>query len=282
MIAEVIEDQLSLNATLPRTLGALFFKPGFLSREYVDGRIQRYVPPFRLYLACSVVFFLLLSFLARSEQRVTVSGKEVLDDSLSVAELIARNDSLRMSAGADSGRAFAGLIIGADTTHAPSARIEGHDLARVHTSWPQLDSLANRKIRELMALPPREAWRQFMGALLQRAPTVIFLMLPCYALLLQLLYFRRRKYYVEHFVFGLHTHAFAFVLFTVILLASRISWLGGPLMLWLICYGYLALRRYYGDGWLSSLFKYAVLGALYSVVLASGLLLTVIAALLLG
>jgi len=55
-----------------------------------------------------------------------------------------------------------------------------------------------------------------------------------------------------------------------------------PLLLWLVLYGYLALKRYYGQGWLRTLIKYGVLGLLYSVVLAAGVTLTAFAALLLA
>src|SRR5690606_10736791 len=65
MLAEVLEDQFALDSTLPRTLGSLLFRPGHLSSEYVGGRVNRYVPPFRLYLASSVLFFLLLTFFIR-------------------------------------------------------------------------------------------------------------------------------------------------------------------------------------------------------------------------
>jgi hypothetical protein len=59
---EVLEDQFILDKRLPRTLGALFFKPGHMTVEHVNGRIVRYIHPFRLYLVSSLIFFLLLSF----------------------------------------------------------------------------------------------------------------------------------------------------------------------------------------------------------------------------
>lgn len=62
LIMEVLEDQFILDKRLPRTLGALFFKPGHMTVEHVNGRIVRYIHPFRLYLVSSLLFFLLLSF----------------------------------------------------------------------------------------------------------------------------------------------------------------------------------------------------------------------------
>jgi hypothetical protein len=62
MAAEALEDELTVDHRLPRTLHALFIRPGQLTVDYVNGRIVRYIRPFRLYLVSSVIFFLLLSF----------------------------------------------------------------------------------------------------------------------------------------------------------------------------------------------------------------------------
>src|SRR5690606_19705106 len=93
---------------------------------------------------------------------------------------------------------------------------------------------------------------------LQRLPTAVFLMLPAFALLLKLLYVRRKRYYVEHFVFGLHTHAFTFLMFTIMLL-GRTNWIRLPATLWMLAYFFLAMKRYYGQGWLKTTLKYIVL-----------------------
>jgi hypothetical protein len=79
LLADVLEDQLVLNRALPRTIGALLFRPGFLTSEYVRGRIVRYIAPFRLYLVSSVVFFLLLSFVGLQGLQVgmTASSDDV-------------------------------------------------------------------------------------------------------------------------------------------------------------------------------------------------------------
>src|SRR4051812_49297343 len=60
LLADTVED-LTLTSELPRTLKALFFKPGFLTLEYSAGRIARYIPPVRLSLAASLLFFLIVS-----------------------------------------------------------------------------------------------------------------------------------------------------------------------------------------------------------------------------
>src|SRR5690349_19840690 len=56
-----MEDVTHADSRLWRTLWALLFKPGFLTRQFLDGRRASYLPPVRLYLVLSVVFFLWFS-----------------------------------------------------------------------------------------------------------------------------------------------------------------------------------------------------------------------------
>lgn len=64
-------DVTHLDGRLWRTLAILFARPGALTREYFDGRRARYLPPVRLYLVLSILFFALalpeaLGILARA------------------------------------------------------------------------------------------------------------------------------------------------------------------------------------------------------------------------
>ncbi|MGH8201850.1 MAG: DUF3667 domain-containing protein [Steroidobacteraceae bacterium] len=56
---EAFEDFTHADSRLSRTLGALLFRPGFLTREFLEGRRARYLPPVRLYLVLSVAFFVI-------------------------------------------------------------------------------------------------------------------------------------------------------------------------------------------------------------------------------
>jgi hypothetical protein len=62
LIHEAMEGLTHADSRLWRTLVLLWFKPGKLTNEFVAGRRAAYVPPFRLYLILSIIFFLLMSF----------------------------------------------------------------------------------------------------------------------------------------------------------------------------------------------------------------------------
>jgi hypothetical protein len=152
----------------------------------------------------------------------------------------------------------------------------------VRTGWGAADSLLARRGRELGELTLVEAREAVGAAMLRRAPTAMFLVLPVFALLLKLLHLRRGRYYVEHFVFGLHTHAFAFVLFTLMLFLGGVPGVVPAAILWLLLYLLLAMKRFYGQGWPVTLLKYGALGVMYSVVFVAGVVVSVMVALLLG
>ena len=65
LISEILGELGSWDSRLLRTMVPLLFRPAYLSNEYIVGRRVRYVPPIRLYLFVSLIFFLTLTFVAR-------------------------------------------------------------------------------------------------------------------------------------------------------------------------------------------------------------------------
>jgi hypothetical protein len=64
VIMHLLDDIFSFDSRASRTIWPLMIKPGFLTSEYIQGRRVHYVPPIRLYLFISIVFFLSLKFIA--------------------------------------------------------------------------------------------------------------------------------------------------------------------------------------------------------------------------
>ena len=62
LLQEAFGDLLELDSRLWRTLVPLLTKPGQLTKDYLEGRRARYMPPFRTYLVLSVLFFVVAFF----------------------------------------------------------------------------------------------------------------------------------------------------------------------------------------------------------------------------
>ncbi len=74
MIREASDIIVSLDSKLWRTLTMLLFRPGRLTRDYLEGRQARYVAPLRLFLGLTLLFF----FLVAIQQRTEIDGGFIL------------------------------------------------------------------------------------------------------------------------------------------------------------------------------------------------------------
>ena len=59
-LSAYFDDFLSFDSRLLNTIVTLIFKPGYVTKNYVDGKRMRYVNPFKLYLQITILFFLVI------------------------------------------------------------------------------------------------------------------------------------------------------------------------------------------------------------------------------
>lgn len=102
-------------------------------------------------------------------------------------------------------------------------------------------------------------------------PKTMFVLMPISALLLWPLYRKQQPYYVPHLYFAIHTHAFAFLAFTVALVLRAPNLLAlniaaGIVVATIIPYLLVALRRVYGGSWGTTIAKGALLLFVYALV----------------
>jgi hypothetical protein len=94
----------------------------------------------------------------------------------------------------------------------------------------------------------------------------VMVLIAVIALVLKLLYRRRGRYYVEHFIFLLHQHTSLFWFLTIVLLLGRLDFLRAwwivP-VIWAAVMPYLAMLRFYGQGWFKTLLKYLLFSYIY-------------------
>jgi hypothetical protein len=77
VILHLLDDIFSFDSRASRTLWPLLTRPGFLTNEYILGRRVHYVPPLRLYLFISIVFFITLKFFAASDSNaISINNSE--------------------------------------------------------------------------------------------------------------------------------------------------------------------------------------------------------------
>ena len=62
LVRDAFGDLFELDSRLWRTMIPLLVRPGLLTRDYLQGRRARYMPPFRMYLVLSLLFFVIAFF----------------------------------------------------------------------------------------------------------------------------------------------------------------------------------------------------------------------------
>src|SRR4051812_1028123 len=130
----------------------------------------------------------------------------------------------------------------------------------------------------------------FLETLRSNIPTMMLCCVPLFAFVLKLLYIRQRRFYVEHLVYALHIHTFAYVGVVVIVLLSMAAQHSLPalrgLIIGLLCLAlfvqvFLSIRRVYRQGWFFTTFKFLLGGLAYFVILVTAVALTAFVTLLL-
>ena len=116
----------------------------------------------------------------------------------------------------------------------------------------------------------------FLKTLIQNLAPMVLCCIPLFALVLKILYVFKRRYYIEHLIFALHTHAFVFLSTVIIigigfllamkntaLTAIACTFLGTAVLIQLL----VAIRRVYRQNWWATLFKFALGSVIYAVLL---------------
>lgn len=288
-IHEFVGHYIALESKLWKTLVLLLFKPGRLTRDYIDGKRVRYVLPLRLYLTFSLVLFAVLKMHTHGfdteKAKEPVTAEQKAGQARQVAQLAEAQkavDAAKKEGGAATavGTALAQSAINTAKRAEPDEegnsdylRLDEGDEKRLEA---HLGKNLAAKIGHFSRLPRDEQFEALKSAFFAFGPYAIFAMMPVFALYLKLLYLGSGRLYGEHLLFALHTNAFAFLmLILMMVLPADIPFLRPALGFWLAFYLPTAMRRVYGGSRTATALRWIVLMALHLL----GMFIAVLAAL---
>lgn len=252
LLGETLEDVFTPSSKTARTLLAVCFRPGFLTREYFSGRKARYIQPVRLYFITSIAFFFIVSLLGN------VSPPLTIETDLN-----------------EEGEAVAFAKPGEQ--HIKNINL---DILTPEQS-EKLQARANLQIDKAIKLFTEDPDRA-RDMVVEAAPPVIFCLLPIFAALLKTFYFRTGRYYTEHLVLALHNHSFIFIALLVSALVEALpasifrELVDTIILCWLLIYLLISLKVTYQQGWFLTIDKFFLLGVSYSVLFVSAAIITLI------
>jgi hypothetical protein len=249
---EFIGHYVALEGKLWQSLGLLLFRPGRLTREYIEGRRVRYVLPLRLYLTFSIIFFAVMKFSAPDVAKI--DGKPATPG----AALHAQGKPQQKNAADE------------DEPGGPNVMAGGKDMRDFLA--PISPRLAE-KVDKFDGLSAEAKEHQLKSAFFSYAPYAIFGLMPLFAGWLKLLYLSSGRRYGEHLLFALHSNAFAFLMLSVLLVVpGAIPFLTPALLLWLAFYLPVAMRRVYGGSRRATFVRWIVVMTLHALSIALAIL----------
>jgi hypothetical protein len=293
------------------TLRYLLFKPGFLSKEYLRGKRASYLHPIRMYVFTSAFFFLVFFSLHKEEEVVKINEtdptaaqvmknlekkkadlQENLSDSM---PSMARIPMLKAIQLVDSDMA----ALRRDTTVKKRLKSEGSNFNifsissndQRYRTEKEYDSLQqtlpagerdnfierrfarqNLHLKEKYKNDGKAIWTAIFSKFRHLFPQMMFVSLPLFALLLQLLYSRKKSFfYVNHVVYTIHLYCATFIIILLGMLIDLLmgnmgmkgtDWVTTVFGLLVIFYWYKSMRNFYEQRRGKTLLKYFLLGFL--------------------
>lgn len=83
-IFDFLGDYFTFDSLIIRSVKPLLFKPGFLTNEFLAGKRVKYIPPMRMFIFISILFFLILGPLDQTMDVEKAEEAEFLDTFFSV------------------------------------------------------------------------------------------------------------------------------------------------------------------------------------------------------
>ncbi len=298
-----ISNYFSFDARFFKSYIPLMFKPGYLAKKFIEGKRLLYLHPAQMYLFISVVFFFLFSMITRettqkfdtalkkgfnqTEAVLDTIQNKVLLDSIDREKLLKSTEELKTNLEENN------VNIGVNYAELDSIIKGNKKKPAVNSSFSfnekKIDSLiainaSDHDVYSAMGLNEdagsfkRKLYSQALkfykqrngGSILQAfydtIPIAMFILLPIFAFLLKLFYFRKGSF-SHHLVFTFYFFSFLFMVFSLLILTDFIwkipGFLLGLIIFSTFLYLWLAVKNFYKQGYFVSFVKSGIISFMY-------------------
>jgi len=220
MAVHFLADYFHYDSKFVRSLLPLFTKPGFLTKEYWEGKRTSYIHPLRLYFFVTIIFMIATTYFYHhfdKEVRRSIIYKSVVVTKDSIPAQA--SDSLK---------------------HIAQKSKEEQQRKEEDKAVDKLGEGMNNFFRDLKYIS--------------------FFLLPFYALIFKLLYIRRKHFYVQHLVYTLHLQSFVYILVSIAVLIpfvfpESMHWLRRSVLVIVMIYIAISFRYLYHQVWWKTVVK---------------------------
>ena len=271
LLGDFFENLFSLDSKLVQSLLPLLLRPGLLTRAFIDGKRVRFLPPVRMYLVFSVLFFLTLSLNKPDFDDAVVQIDKGDGEVITLRNKLANEEALGDPVQREA------ILAELDTYLEEQAPEPEEEPDEPEQDMGTVDRLIDRhivqKAERIEDMEGREVLNRLFPIMINYLSWSMFLLMPVFAFFLKLLYIRRDPVYLDHLIFAFHYHSFVFLflsltIFWKMLMPIDIDATFDTVVFFTITlYLYKAMRRVYGQGRIKTLMKLSFLSCAYFIAL---------------
>jgi hypothetical protein len=244
VIEEVFENTLHLDSKVFRTVKLLVFKPGYLSLEFNTGKRVNYVPPIRLYVLISFLFFFLLSLVSGGHKNEGETNRAINKGN--------KKPGMEITYNGIKSSELTGLTISQTDSLMRARKLPNTNINRF--IFYKLNNIANSGASE------------FSHLLMKNISYMMFILMPLFGVWIFIFNRKKLKYFLESLIISIHFHCFVFLMFTILVLIRSVISNEIPLLLGFLIipvYMFLMLKNAVKQSLGLTLVKTGVIGILY-------------------
>lgn len=286
-----ISNYFSFDARFLKGFIPLMVKPGFLPNKFIEGKRLLYLHPGQMYLFVAFVFFFVFSFTVTDnldrlnkqlkEFDVATISEGTLDsvpniplDSMQIEKIKESQNQLGLK---DEDISLLDSIVKEEAQQPKKKRTDMtfdfdqkkvDSLLKLEATEPELlkamgmpddaGYLKRKFYSQMLKLYKDRGVGTILLTLYNSLPIALFFLLPIFALILKLLFYKRGPY-AYHLVFSLYFFSFLFMAFCIMYLINLIvdipDWIDFLLFISTFFYLMIGVKRFYKQGWFLSWFK---------------------------
>lgn len=278
-----ISNYFSVDARFFKSFFPLMFKPGYLAKQFVEGRRLLYLHPAQIYLFISVVFFFLFSFISQKQVesvdsaiKKDIERSQVYKDSINqkrkdtltvISEQPQLNNKDQSQASIAKTQRYQSdpkseIKFDFNEFEIDSMITSGASDQEIYLKMGMKDDdnyIVQRFFKQILKFFKTKSAGSILQTFVDSIPLAMFILLPIFALILKLFYYRKGKF-AYHLVFSFYFFSFLFTVFTLLVIANLIwkdfpGWIMTLVMFSTFFYLFIGVKLFYGQGSLRSFIK---------------------------
>ena len=268
LLKDFYSNYFSIDSRFGRSIKPFFLKPGFLTNQFLKGRRVHYAHPVRLYLLISLVHFFVLSIYTNvnESEMGEMIAFQIGDDEVSNEST--PNDSVDVKNNNKTGMGI-DVSVGDDEMIIIKQMIQNNLTIREISDSLHLEEkpFLERHLTLQLIKVLKSNENSVRNYIIENIPILMFLMLPFYALLLKMFFYK--QWYINHLIHSLHLHSFALFIMTIYWIISLLfkphGLLSFSFFIISLIYLIFSFRNTYEITLKKSVFKVIFSGLVYSV-----------------